>query len=33
VNNFRNLAIWVVIGVLLIALFSLFQGQVMKGTD
>ena len=29
-NNFRNLAIWVVIGVLLIALFSLFQGQVMK---
>ena len=31
-NNFRNLAIWVVIGVLLIALFSLFQGQVMKST-
>ncbi len=30
-NNFRNLAIWVVIGLLLIALFSLFQGQVMKG--
>ena len=31
-NNFRNLAIWVVIGVLLIALFSLFQGQVMKSS-
>ena len=31
-NNFRNLAIWVVIGVLLIALFSLFQGQVLKST-
>ncbi len=31
-NNFRNLAIWVVIGLLLIALFSLFQGQMLKTT-
>ncbi len=32
VNNFRNLAIWVVIGLLLIALFSLFQSNMLKTT-
>jgi cell division protease FtsH len=34
-SNFRNLAIWVVIGLLLMALFNLFQnpGQGRRGTD
>ena len=31
-NNFRNAAIWIVIGLLLVALFSVFQGQVMKSS-
>jgi cell division protease FtsH len=31
-NNFRNFAVWIVIGLLLIVLFSLFQGQVMRGS-
>src|SRR5258708_266161 len=31
-NNFRNFAVWIVIGLLLIALFSLFQGQVIRGS-
>ncbi|MDE2385593.1 MAG: ATP-dependent zinc metalloprotease FtsH [Alphaproteobacteria bacterium] len=31
-NNFRNLAIWVVIGLLLLTLFSLFQGNILKNT-
>jgi cell division protease FtsH len=29
VNQFRNFAVWIVIGLLLIALFSLFQSQTM----
>ena len=32
-NNFRNFAVWIVIGLLLIALFSLFQGQVLHGNS
>jgi cell division protease FtsH len=32
VNNFRNFAVWIVIGLLLIALFSLFQTQTLRGT-
>jgi cell division protease FtsH len=31
VNQFRNFAVWVVIAVLLFALFSLFQSQVGRG--
>ena len=27
-NQFRNFAVWIVIALLLFALFSLFQGQV-----
>jgi cell division protease FtsH len=30
VNNFRTFAIWIIIGMLLISLFSLFQGQGMR---
>ena len=30
-NQFRNFAVWVVIALLLFALFSLFQGQVGRG--
>jgi cell division protease FtsH len=30
VNNFRNFAVWIVIAMLLFALFSLFQGQVTR---
>lgn len=30
-SNFRNFAIWVIIGLLLIALFNLFQGPVPRG--
>jgi cell division protease FtsH len=30
VNNFRNFAVWIVIGLLLIALFSLFQTQTFR---
>lgn len=35
VNNFRNFAVWIVIALLLFALFSLFQGQAgrTKTTD
>ena len=29
-TNFRNFAIWIVIAMLLFALFSLFQGQVTR---
>ena len=29
-SNFRNFAIWVIIGLLLIALFNLFQGPVQR---
>ncbi len=29
-NNFRNFAVWIVIAMLLFALFSLFQGQVTR---
>ena len=34
-SNFRNLAIWVVIGLLLMALFNLFQnpGQRRRGNE
>ena len=34
-SNFRNLAIWVVIGLLLMALFNLFQnpGQTRRGNE
>jgi cell division protease FtsH len=32
VNNFRNFAVWIVIAILLFALFSLFQGQVGRGS-
>jgi len=34
-SNFRNLAIWVVIGLLLMALFNLFQnpGQSRSGNE
>ena len=34
-SNFRNLAIWVVIGLLLMALFNLFQnpGQSRRGNE
>ena len=28
-NQFRNFAVWIVIAVLLVALFSLFQSQSM----
>ena len=31
-NQFRNFAIWIVIGLLLFALFSLFQGQTLMRT-
>jgi len=30
-SNFRNFAIWVIIGLLLIALFNMFQGPVPRG--
>src|SRR4029450_8145757 len=30
-SNFRNLAIWVVIGLLLMALFNLFQNPSQRG--
>ncbi len=29
-NNFRNLAVWIVIGLLLVTLFGIFQGQVLR---
>ena len=29
-NNFRSLAVWIVIALLLFALFSLFQGQTQR---
>ena len=32
-SNFRNFAIWVIIGLLLIALFNLFQGPVPRGSS
>ena len=32
-NNFRNLAVWVVIGLLLVTLFGIFQGQVLHPTS
>ncbi len=32
-SNFRNFAIWVIIGLLLIALFNLFQGPVPRGNS
>ncbi len=31
-NQFRNFAVWIVIGLLLVALFSLFQSQTMMRT-
>ena len=30
-SNFRNLALWAIIAVMLIALFNLFQGPVQQG--
>ena len=30
-NNFRSFAVWIVIAILLFALFSLFQGQASRG--
>jgi cell division protease FtsH len=30
-NNFRNLAVWVIIALLLVALFNLFQGSGQRG--
>jgi cell division protease FtsH len=33
VNQFRNFAVWIVIALLLFALFSLFQGQVGRSTS
>ena len=30
--NFRNFALWVIIGLLLIALFNLFQSPSQRGT-
>ena len=30
-SNFRNLALWAIIGVMLIALFNLFQNQTPQG--
>ena len=32
-SNFRNFAIWVIIGLLLIALFNLFQGPVPRANS
>ncbi|MCB1833890.1 MAG: ATP-dependent metallopeptidase FtsH/Yme1/Tma family protein, partial [Geminicoccaceae bacterium] len=33
-NNFsKNLALWIIIGLLLIALFNLFQGPSTRGTQ
>jgi cell division protease FtsH len=32
-SNFRNFAIWVIIGLLLIALFNLFQGPVQRSNS
>ena len=29
-NNFRSLAVWIIIALLLFALFSLFQGQTQR---
>ncbi|HFQ15884.1 MAG TPA: cell division protein FtsH, partial [Rhodobacteraceae bacterium] len=29
-NNFRNFALWIIIGLLLVALFNLFQGPSQK---
>ena len=31
-SNFRNLALWAIIGVLLIALFNLFQNTSQRGS-
>jgi cell division protease FtsH len=31
VNNFRNLALWIIIALLLVALFNLFQGPQQRG--
>ena len=31
-NNFRNFAVWVIIALLLVALFNLFQGPTQRGT-
>ncbi len=32
-NNFRNLAVWVIIALLLFALFNLFQGPAQRGSS
>ena len=32
-NNFRNFAVWIVIAILLFALFSLFQGQASRSNS
>ena len=32
-NNFRNLALWAIIAVLLIALFNLFQSPVQRASS
>ena len=32
-NNFRNLAVWVIIALLLFALFNLFQGPAQRGAS
>ena len=32
-NNFRNFAVWVIIALLLVALFNLFQGPNQRSTD
>ena len=32
-NNFRNFAVWVIIALLLVALFNLFQGPTQRGTN
>ena len=29
-NNFRNLALWIIIALLLVALFNLFQGPTQR---
>ena len=31
-NNFRNFAVWVIIALLLVALFNLFQSPAQRGT-
>ena len=32
-NNFRNLALWIIIALLLVALFNLFQGSQPRGPE